>query len=204
LRTPHSHIALKAALAAASEIPSHSRGGRGGVRRCTYHDAHTHTHTRTHTGQHMNGNAEASADQGQPATLVRKRTRVMPEAKWTTHEVASGKSGVNQGGALFMLMQRSAHLMHLGLTISQAYDGDIHCAAEDGASAASLKAMRARMVPWAEYDLEVVEPANDMHERAHRKSTVKTEPGMPRARRTAPKHDPRADMAKSLQDMWAM
>jgi hypothetical protein len=131
--------------------------------------------------------------------------RIMPEARWTTHEVASGASGINQGGALYMLMQRHAHLMHLSLFISESYDGDIHRAKEDGATPEYLREMRDRVVPWIDYQDEVVEPSADMWARSQKTPNAKSASGTsaPAPASAQPSYDPRDDIGESLRDMWA-
>ena len=96
--------------------------------------------------------AKASGSSGtETQKTIRHKRRVMPKARWTTLEVASGASGINQGGALYVLMQHHAHLMQLAIVISLSYDGDIHEAKSSGATLEQLRAMRSKVIPWDEY-----------------------------------------------------
>jgi hypothetical protein len=90
------------------------------------------------------------------ATANQKRARevpvrVMPPARWTTLQVASGKYGCNQGGALSMLMENHAHLLQLAFVSSLSFAGDVHEMEAAGAPAAEIKAKRDLVVPWHRY-----------------------------------------------------
>jgi hypothetical protein len=77
--------------------------------------------------------------------------RVMPPARWTTLQVASGKYGCNQGGALSMLMENHAHLLQLAFVSSLSFAGDVYEMEAAGGSQAEIQAKRDLVVPWHKY-----------------------------------------------------
>jgi hypothetical protein len=126
----------------------------------------------------------AAAAAAAPVATAPQRTReipvrVMPPARWTTLQVASGKYGCNQGGALSMLMENHAHLLQLAFVSSLSFAGDVYETEASGGSQAEIQAKRDLVVPWHEYH-------------AYFSAAADREGG----------DDQEGNLANSLQDTW--